>query len=185
MDEKGLRLFRLSIAISLPIGILLLLAIDVFSAVSRLGIRWEYLGEVLGYKALLIILIFLLLAWSTSVFYYRGIIKSISRDESTKIKPGRSGKVLSVDEAIDIYKDSLQRLSAEEKAYLRGYILDNTKTQYFEVTDGVVQGLVAAKILYRSASITGRYSKSYIPMIAYNIQPWAWEYLNKHPELLD
>jgi hypothetical protein len=45
--------------------------------------------------------------------------------------------------------------------------------------DGVIQGLVAEKILYRSANVG-----SLITGFAYNVQPWAWDFLNANPHVL-
>jgi hypothetical protein len=72
-------------------------------------------------------------------------------------------------------KRRLHDLTPEERDILRGYIIGNTRTQYYRsLDDGVVDGLEAERIIYRT-SINGW---------AYNIQPWAWKYLNEHPELL-
>jgi len=68
----------------------------------------------------------------------------------------------------------LHGLTEEEKAILRGYIRGKTRTQYFSVVDGVVRGLEAEYIIFKVSNIGH----------PYNIQPWAWEYLNEHPELL-
>src|SRR5947209_1159978 len=71
----------------------------------------------------------------------------------------------------------LQSLTTAEKAVLRGYISERTRTQYLSIMDGVVTGLAAEDILYRASNAS--YSAT---EWAYNIQPWAWEYLSKHPE---
>ena len=73
----------------------------------------------------------------------------------------------------------LRRLTKPEKEVLRGYINDGTRTRYLRISDGVVGGLVAEGILYRSTTLSK--SGDYF---AYNIQPWAWEYLNSHPGLV-
>ncbi|MBI3319988.1 MAG: superinfection exclusion B family protein [Candidatus Omnitrophica bacterium] len=62
---------------------------------------------------------------------------------------------------------------------MRRYVEGKTRTQYFQIEDGVIQGLVAVDVLYRSAQVGHLLSG-----FAYNIQPWAWEYLNRHPDLL-
>jgi hypothetical protein len=76
-------------------------------------------------------------------------------------------------------RERLHHLSESEKEILRGYIEDGTRTQYLPMHGGVVGGLQAERIIFRASSL----SKSY-DYFAYNIQPWAWEYLNKHPRLL-
>lgn len=74
----------------------------------------------------------------------------------------------------------LRSLSPAEKRVLRGYIEGNTKTQYFRMDDGVVGGLVKPLgYLYVGAEI-GYMEKGF----AFNIQPWLWDYLVKHPEIL-
>jgi len=73
----------------------------------------------------------------------------------------------------------LRDLTPQERTALRRYIRDKTRTQYFQIEDGVIQGLEAVDVLYRSAQVG-----HLISGFAYNIQPWAWEYLNQHPELL-
>ncbi|MBU2802589.1 hypothetical protein HFV02_10085, partial [Acidithiobacillus caldus] len=45
---------------------------------------------------------------------------------------------------------------------------------------GVVGGLVAEEIIYRSSSM-GQFGAYF----SYNIQPWAWDYLRKNPHLID
>ena len=77
--------------------------------------------------------------------------------------------------------DALKRLSAlteDEKCVLRGYIEDKTKTQLFEVTDGVVGGLEVVGILHQGANFGP------LPHMAYNIADFAWDYLNAHPKAL-
>lgn len=74
----------------------------------------------------------------------------------------------------------LHNLTAKEKEILRGYILNNTRTQDLLVQDGVVQGLVSENIIYRSAN-----SGTMMGGFAFNIQPWAWSYLQANTKLLD
>ena len=74
----------------------------------------------------------------------------------------------------------LHSLTDEEIKILSGYITEKTRTCYLDINDGVVSGLVIAKIIYRSSNIS-----SFFTTFAYNIQPWAWEYLNKNRHLLN
>jgi hypothetical protein len=62
---------------------------------------------------------------------------------------------------------------------LRGYIEDGTRTQDLPMHDGVVGGLQAERIIFRATVLSRGWDE-----FAYNIQPWAWEYLNKHRKLL-
>jgi hypothetical protein len=79
-------------------------------------------------------------------------------------------------------KKRLNRLTIEEKQVLRAYIEGQTRSIYLNVSSGVVNGLVQESIIYRSSSLSnpeaGRMA------FAYNIQPWAWDYLNDHRDLL-
>jgi len=80
-------------------------------------------------------------------------------------------------------KRRLRRLSNGEKQVLRGYIDGQTRSQYFDVTSGLINGLVSESIIYRASNLS---SPQYGMMaFAYNIQPWAWDYLNEHRDLLD
>jgi Super-infection exclusion protein B len=75
----------------------------------------------------------------------------------------------------------LHNLSLEEQAVLQKYIRNQTRTQILALEDGVVQGLVRVGILYRSSTVgyQGRQM-----MFAHNMDDWAWDYLNKHPNLV-
>lgn len=73
----------------------------------------------------------------------------------------------------------LHNLTPEEKAFLSGYITNSTRTQSAHYNDGMINGLVAATIIYRSSNLS-----KYHTAFPYNIQPWAWEYLQKYPEVL-
>ena len=74
----------------------------------------------------------------------------------------------------------LHGLTEEEKDVLRYYIGGKTITQKLHPMNGVVAQLEAREVIGRSTSMG-----SIIEGWAYNIQPWAWDYLNKHPHLLD
>ncbi|ADO68716.1 uncharacterized protein STAUR_0912 [Stigmatella aurantiaca DW4/3-1] len=73
----------------------------------------------------------------------------------------------------------LHDLSATEKQLLNGYLEKHTKTQYFQLTDGVAGGLEARQIINRAAKMFDM-----IDGMAFNIQPWALRELKEHPELL-
>ncbi len=72
----------------------------------------------------------------------------------------------------------LSELTESEKEILRGYIYKKTQSQYLNPLDGVTAGLEAKRIIYRAANL------GQIHQFPYNIQPWAWKYLNNNPELL-
>ena len=75
---------------------------------------------------------------------------------------------------------SIAYLGPQEKAILREYIENQETTRYYPMSDGVVEGLVLQKVLYPSSQL-GAGGITF----PYNIQPWAWTYLNKHPEILE
>ena len=79
-----------------------------------------------------------------------------------------------------IRKKRLHNLTPNEQEILRGYIEKNTRTQTLSITSGIVSGLEAAKIIYCATGL------SYAGGVEfdYNIQPWAWQYLNQYPELI-
>lgn len=74
----------------------------------------------------------------------------------------------------------LNRLTEDEKQILRYYFAEQTRANSLRVDDGVVQELVAAGIIYRSATIG-----TFLDGFAHNISDIAWDYLNLNPQLLD
>jgi len=75
-------------------------------------------------------------------------------------------------------QERLHKLTPDEAAELFKFINEQTRTQYFSITDGVIGGLEAENIIYKSNNVGD------LDAWAYNIQPWAWDYLNKNPQLL-
>ena len=73
----------------------------------------------------------------------------------------------------------LANLTREEKETLREFILKQTRTQRLDFTSGVVTGLEHDKIIYQAAGVGS------VMGFDYNIQPWAWDYLNKNKRLLE
>ncbi|WLE95485.1 MAG: super-infection exclusion protein B [Candidatus Electrothrix communis] len=76
-------------------------------------------------------------------------------------------------------KRTLLNLSPEEKSILADYILLQTKSQQLSFLGGIANGLERNHLIYRSSNLGSIYG------FAYNIQPWAWEEFNKHPQLLE
>ena len=74
----------------------------------------------------------------------------------------------------------LEKLTEEEKQILRFYHVKETRSNKLKVDDGVVSGLVSAGIIYRSASVGDM-----LEGFAHNITDVAWDYIHKHPEILD
>jgi len=74
----------------------------------------------------------------------------------------------------------LHELTPDEKAYLVGYIFQDKGTQYFLIEDGIAQGLAAKQIIYRASQIGNM-----VDGWAFNIQPWARDYLRANKNLLE
>jgi hypothetical protein len=72
----------------------------------------------------------------------------------------------------------LDQLSPEEQAILQFYVHRRTNTQYFDLRDGRIAGLVRDGILFKSAP------EGFVYSWAFNIEPWIRQYLDGHRELL-
>ena len=75
---------------------------------------------------------------------------------------------------------SLHKLTPEEKGYLVPYIEGQQNSVYVGMDDGIMSGLRAKGITYLAANVG-----SLIDGFAFNLQPWAREYLENNPHLLD
>jgi len=75
--------------------------------------------------------------------------------------------------------DYLNNLTAVEKGVLLGYIKNDTETRNFDISDGVVSGLVTKGLLYQSSSVG-----HLISGFPFNIQPWVRHHLLGRPQLL-
>lgn len=74
---------------------------------------------------------------------------------------------------------SLKNLTAEERGYLLPFIAEGRNTINADMADGVAGGLHAKGIIYRANPVF-----DFVEGVPYNLQPWARDYLSKHPELL-
>lgn len=74
--------------------------------------------------------------------------------------------------------EKLNSLTEDERQILRFYIEKQTKTNYLGMDDGIVQGLISAGILYRSAPVGNPLA------YPHNINDFAWNYLNVCPDTL-
>jgi hypothetical protein len=77
------------------------------------------------------------------------------------------------------YQQRLHDLTIEEKELLSEYIDKNTRTTSIEYSNGVAKELESAMVIRRASNLS-----HYHNMFPYNIQPWAWDYLTKNPQLL-
>jgi len=73
----------------------------------------------------------------------------------------------------------LHSLTEDEKQILRYYVAKNTRANSLRVDDGIVQELVASRIIYRSAAIGDM-----LEGFAHNISDFAWDYLHANRQLL-
>lgn len=74
----------------------------------------------------------------------------------------------------------LTRLTEDEKQILRFYVAKQTRSNTLRPTDGVVQGLAGARIIFRAATMG-----NLVEGFAYNINEIAWDVLNEDLTLLD
>ena len=81
---------------------------------------------------------------------------------------------------IKLQHNQMFDLSPPEKMVLREYTENQETTRYFQISDGIVNGLVAKGILYCSSNVGVHYMS-----FSFNLQPWAWKYLDEHPEVLE
>jgi hypothetical protein len=83
------------------------------------------------------------------------------------------------------FKKWFAYLTPAQTIILRSFIENNTRSQSLNCADGEVNELKNAGIIYLPTNITffDRYRLD--GMYAdFNIQPWVWDYLKKHPETL-
>ncbi|WP_051686474.1 superinfection exclusion B family protein [Vibrio pacinii] len=78
------------------------------------------------------------------------------------------------------YQKRLHQLTVGEKQVLSQYIRGNTRTISLNYSDGIANELESAMIIRRASNLA-----HYHDVFPFNIQPWAWDYLSKHPELLN
>ena len=76
----------------------------------------------------------------------------------------------------------LRSLTPPEKFLLAKYFSPRTDTQYFSAANGLVSGLEAKSLIYRSSHVGNLLRGT--PTFAYNIQPWIRDYIDEHPEIL-
>jgi superinfection exclusion protein B len=77
-------------------------------------------------------------------------------------------------------REYLQSLSQDEKEVLALFIGNQKTAISLPINSGVVKLLEAQLVISRASSIGAGSGLSF----AYIIQPWAWQYLNEHPELV-
>lgn len=71
-------------------------------------------------------------------------------------------------------KDRLNKMTPDEKDIILSYLYNNSRTLYLPITNGIVNELVAFGIIYQASKV------GEVESWAFNIQPWVWNYLEKH-----
>ena len=82
--------------------------------------------------------------------------------------------------ALKAQQENLRKLTPEEKGYLVQFIHGQQNSIYVGMDDGIMAGLRSKGITYLAASM-GDLLKGF----AFNLQPWARDYLEQNPHLLE
>ncbi len=77
-------------------------------------------------------------------------------------------------------RQRLHNLTHDEKVILRRYIENRSRTARFPPGNGLVRELEALQILQQASAVGDM-----VNGFPYNILPCAWDYLNKHKDLLE
>jgi len=82
----------------------------------------------------------------------------------------------------------LRNLSPDEVEVLRFFVFNQSRGQRLSWESAVVRGLEAERVIARvTEAITADrdpFTREITACAGYVIQPWAWEFLNEHPEVL-
>jgi len=83
-------------------------------------------------------------------------------------------------QALKAAQKSLHHLTPEEEGHLAVYVLGEETIRYVSIEDKVMRGLAMRGIIRHAAR------RSFLlEGVAYSLQPWAREYLEKNPHLLE
>ena len=82
--------------------------------------------------------------------------------------------------ALKLKQKSLHKLTPNEKGYLVHFVIHQQNSVNVGMDDGVMAGLRSKGITYAPTRIG-----SALDGFAFNLQPWAREYLDENPQLLD
>lgn len=120
-------------------------------------------------------------ALSSSLVLAHGIasVWEIVVDESRKWK-AKKDKEREKEKAREELNGRLHKLTRDEKAYLRPYVLGDVNTQHSPSEDGTAFGLTAKQIIYPAAN-----EYNVLEGVPYNLNTWARDYLTEHSELLE
>ncbi len=152
----------LFLIVSVAIGVLLFGPENLLQQIGLLSVVEQYRS----YLGAVFLVSFVGLLASTAVSLQGWVFGALRAKQARKAREAR-----------------LLKLTSDEKRYLARYLKNDTKTQKFDFTDGTAQGLAHAGIIYRATDMSD--SNIWGTYFAYNMQPWAWEYLNANTHLLD
>ncbi|MBN1882280.1 MAG: superinfection exclusion B family protein [Deltaproteobacteria bacterium] len=77
-------------------------------------------------------------------------------------------------------RPALRDLTSEEKTFLAGFFVLESKTQHIDVRDISLDGLICNNILFLASNISLAESR-----INYHMHSWVWKELKRYPELLE
>jgi hypothetical protein len=154
------------LGIAMASGIVLIVGDDLASTIGLAEFRKEYRAFLNGALVLSLALVVAHGLWSGG----KGIVAHLKRPRARR------------DEGppLEIRQEQLHQLTPDEKAYLAPYIFGKESTRHFKMEDSTAGGLVAKSILYRSSHI-GSMTDGW----AHTLRPWARNYLEANPQLLD
>ncbi len=92
------------------------------------------------------------------------------------------GRWLKEKAAVYFYKKEAYDLTNDEKEILNLFIKGKTRTKNLSIKNGVVLGLEKRMFIIRIGQLSTDATSWSFP---FSMQPWAWEYLNKNPHLLN
>ena len=78
----------------------------------------------------------------------------------------------------------IRSLTGVEKAILRHFLANDTRTQDLDYQNGNVSKLTSLGLIYRASSVSYGGSRGSFTF-PYNISDWAWTYIHEHPEVLE
>jgi hypothetical protein len=154
------------LGIAIASGIVLFVGDDLASAVGLAEFHKAYRAYFYGALLLSLALVVAHGLWSG----VKGIVAHLKRPRGRR------------DEGppLEIRQQQLYQLTPDEKAYLAPYILGKESTRHFMMEDSTAGGLVEKSILYRASHI-GSMTDGW----AHTLRPWARNYLEAHPQLLE
>lgn len=77
-------------------------------------------------------------------------------------------------------KPALRDLTPEERKFLAGFVVQDTKIQYYNDRDDILDRLISNNILFLTSDTSVAESKPNC-----NMHSWVWKELKRHPELLE